>query len=355
MTDRTVLDLSYDDLVAFLEPLAVTAFRARQIWHALYHDLATSYDGITTLPTPLRAKLAEQLPFPALIQANRSTSRDRRTTKQLFRLQDDQTIETVQMEYATRRTVCISTQIGCAIGCPLCATGKGGFIRNLAVGEIVAQVLEAARAFRSQGRPLTHVVYMGMGEPFLNYDATLASLRILNDHNGFNLGARSFVVSTSGVVPAIDRFAHEEIQANLAVSLHAATDALRDRLVPINRRYPLKSLMNACQSYVDATHRRVTFEIALIDGVNDSREHAREVASLLRGMLCHVNLIPLNPVAGSPWQPTPRDQLDLWVDVLSNARIPVTVRVSRGSEIQAGCGQLRARRQTAKGSRRKRP
>jgi len=343
MAENTVLDLSFEELVSRVEGLDLPAYRARQIWHAVYQELASGYSGITTLPKGLRLRMADLLPFPATETVSAAESADRSTVKWLIRLHDGETIETVEMAYPDRGTICVSTQVGCAIGCPFCATGKGGFIRNLSAGEIVAQVLIGARNFKEQGRRLTNVVYMGMGEPFLNYEATIKSIRILNDHSGFGLGARGFTISTSGIVPGIERFADEGIQANLAVSLHAGNDRLRDRLVPINRRYPLSELIRACQSYVERTHRRITFEIALIDRVNDSIENAREVSSLLRGLLCHVNLIPLNPVKGTEFARSPNARIIKFEEVLSRAGIPVTIRDSRGVEIQAGCGQLRRR------------
>jgi 23S rRNA (adenine2503-C2)-methyltransferase len=226
--------------------------------------------------------------------------------------------------------------------CRICATGRGGFIRDLSAGEIVGQVLHAARDFQREGQQLTNVVYMGMGEPFANYDATLSSIRILNHRRGFNLGARSFTISTVGIVPGIARFAGEGLQVNLAISLHAANDDLRDRLLPINRTYPLDPLLRACRDYVERTNRRITFEVALIDGINDSPTHAIELADLLRGLLCHVNLIPFNPVSGLAWKRSPDERVGQFSKVLEKRGIPVTIRISRGVEIQAGCGQLRA-------------
>jgi len=343
MAERTVLDLSFAELAARIEGLGLPPYRAQQIWHAVYREVSPNYEGITTLPKDLRRRLADLLPFPKAETIAASKGDDGNTLKRLIRLGNEETIEAVEMVYPDRGTICVSTQVGCAIGCPFCATGKDGFIRNLATGEIVAQVLLGARSLKERGRRLTNVVYMGMGEPFLNYEATMKSIRILNDRDGFGLGARGFTVSTSGIVPGIERFTGEGIQANLAVSLHAGNDRLRDRLVPINRSYPLAELIRACRDYVDKTHRRVTFEIALIDRVNDSIDDARDVASLLRGLLCHVNLIPLNPVAGTGFARSPNERIRRFEEVLSQEGIPVTIRDSRGVEIQAGCGQLRRR------------
>ena len=343
MTRRTLYDLTLSELEADLKAAGHPAYRARQIWKGIYGDLAPTYDAITTLPTTLRKHLAESLPLDALSAVDRIVSEDQRTEKTLFRLHDEAAIETVAMTYEDRRTVCISSQVGCPMDCRLCATGRSGYVRNLSAGEVIAQVVEAARSFASSGARLTNVVYMGMGEPFANYDATLRSIRVLNDPQGFGLGARAFTVSTVGIIPAIDRFADEGIQANLAISLHAARDDLRDQLVPVNRRYPLDELMAACQRYLDKTHRRVTFEIALILGMNDAQSDAQDVVRLLSGLLCHVNLIPFNPVPGLNWRGTRPERVQAFAHVLQEAGIPTTVRISRGAEIQAGCGQLRAK------------
>ncbi len=347
MTEVTLLDLSYSAVQGHLEALGAPAYRAQQIWQAAYRDLATSYDDMTTLPASLRSELAERLPFVHPAAEAVQESRDRRTSKTLLRLADGEAVEVVAMRYEDRRTVCVSTQVGCGLGCEICATGRGGFTRDLSVGEIVGQVLHAARSVRRERHRLTNVVFMGMGEPFANYDATLDSIRLLNDSRGFGLGARSFTVSTVGIVPGIERLASEEIQVNLAVSLHAATDELRNRLLPINRTYPLDSLLRACREYAAKTRRRITFEVALIDEVNDSADHARRLADRVRGLLCHVNLIPFNPVPGCTWTRSPEEHVQRFSEVLEERGIPVTIRVRRGVEIQAGCGQLRARRSSA--------
>lgn len=343
MNIQSFFDLDRSELGRFMEDLGERSFRARQIWQGAYVDLAPSYDDITTLSKALRAALAKELPLGSLQVASAIESRDKRTRKSLFRLSDGETIEAVLMFYDVRRTICVSTQVGCAIGCAFCATGKSGFTRDLSAGEIVAQVLHFARDLASRGERITNVVYMGMGEPFLNYDAVMKSIRILNDHEGFNLGARSFTISTVGIVPGIERFTAENSQVNLAISLHAGDDQLRTRLVPINERYPLGSLMAACRDYVRKTHRRLTFEIALIDGVNDSTSDAQEIAKLISGMLCHVNLIPLNPIPGSIFRPSPRERVDAYEQKLTSAGITTTVRMGRGVNISAGCGQLRGR------------
>ena len=341
MSSRRILDLTWDELVTFLDDLGEPSYRANQIWHAVFRDLASSYDAISTLPQPLRARLSQDLPWTHLRPIDTRTSADGQTVKVVFELEDGETIETVVMRYAQRATACVSTQAGCAMACRFCATGRTGFRRHLQSGEIVAQVVAAARRLRDVESHLTNLVYMGMGEPLDNYDATLRSIHILNDDRGLAIGARSFTVSTVGIVPGIRRLAHEPIQLTLAVSLHTVDDALRDNLVPVNRRYPVDDVLQACREYVRATHRRITFEVALIAGVNDGDADAREMAARLRGILCHVNLIPFNPIPDAHWAPSPDDRAKAFAGLLQSNGIPASIRRSRGVEIQAGCGQLR--------------
>jgi 23S rRNA (adenine2503-C2)-methyltransferase len=345
MTELALLDLSFDELAGRMATLGCPAYRARQVWQAVFVDLAPGYDAMTTLPTELRLRLGEILPFVPCDVLDELVSPDGATRKSVLSLADGETIEVVSMEYPDRATVCVSSQVGCALGCPFCATGRGGFVRDLGPGEIVAQVLFAAREMRARNQHLSNVVFMGMGEPLANADAVMESIRRLNDPRGFGLGARAFTVSTAGVVPGIDRLARDALQVNLAVSLHAGEDALRDILVPLNRKYPLDELLAACRRYLAATHRRITFEVVLASGMNDRPRHARAVAERLSGLLCHVNLIPANSMPGRrdprPSQPA---AVGAYADILARSGIPTTVRASRGTEIAAGCGQLRARR-----------
>jgi 23S rRNA (adenine2503-C2)-methyltransferase len=344
-------DLTFEQLTQAVVGWGEPRYRAQQIWQAVYHDLATSPDAITTLPKPLRQKLTEAFTFAGLTPATTLTASDRRTRKTLFRLADGGAIEAVLMNYGDgggaeaqapapreRRTVCISTQAGCALGCVFCATGQMGFKRNLTTGEIVEQVLYYARGLKP--RPLTNIVIMGMGEPFLNYENTLTAVDILNSAEGFNFGERRVTISTVGIVPGIERFASEKRQINLAISLHAATDKLRSQLMPINRKYPLSALILAVRQYVETTRRRVTFEWALIKGVNDMPEQAEKLADLTAGMLAHVNLIPLNPSDGYAGAASTREHVAAFKSVLDERSVPCTVRVRRGVEISAGCGQL---------------
>jgi 23S rRNA (adenine2503-C2)-methyltransferase len=350
-----LLDLEWEDLQKLLADWGQPSYRTKQLWKWLYTNLVSSPDDMTNLPHDLRQRLGEETSAGCLTEIASQESRDLQTVKWLFELashldasqQRDAAgapqIETVLMSYRDRRTACISSQAGCGIGCSFCATGQMGLQRNLTSGEIIAQVLHVARILAQQEARLTNVVLMGMGEPLANYDATIAAVRRLTDSFGFNFGQRRITVSTVGLVPGIKRFTQEDLQVGLAVSLHAATDDLRSRLVPINQRYPLDELFAACREYVAQTKRRISFEWALIAGTNDGLDQARTLAERIQGMLCHVNLIPLNPTSAFSGRPAHSAQVQAFSDELSRHGIPNTVRVRRGIDIQAGCGQLRRR------------
>jgi 23S rRNA (adenine2503-C2)-methyltransferase len=338
-----LLQFSFAELQAQMAMWSEPRFRAQQIWKWIYQHLATTFDDMTNLPLALRERLARYYRLTPLTPLDEQVSEDGLTRKVLFSLPDGETIESVLMAYEQRQTVCVSSQVGCPIGCPFCATGQCGLTRDLTTAEIVAQPLYFARQLRGQDLSVTNVVLMGMGEPFLNYDAVWPAIERWNDHGGFDLGARRITISTAGHVPGIRRMAQEPLQVGLAISLHAADDALRDQLVPLNRAYPLTELLAACREYVSLTRRRITIEYALIDRVNDSIEQAEQLANLLEGLLCHVNLIPLNPTEGSTYRPSPPARVTQFQITLVERRIPVTVRLGRGIEIQAGCGQLRRR------------
>ncbi len=338
-----IYDLTLPELTAWVTAQGEPAYRGRQIWEGLYRHLWQQPEEFTTLPKRLRTALGDAFAFQPLEPAAVLTSTDGETHKTLFRLPDGVQIETVRMRYIRRRTLCISTQAGCAMGCAFCATGQMGLRRNLSAGEIVAQVLYYARWLRQSGERVTNIVFMGMGEPFHNYEATMRAIDILNHPQGFALGARRMTISTVGLVPQLRRFTRERRQVNLAVSLHAADDDLRSSLIPINRKYPLAMLLEAIREYLAATHRRVTFEWALIRDVNDDEAQARKLAALLRGMLAHVNLIPLNPTQGYAGKASSRQRARAFCDVLTQAGVPCTVRLRRGIDIQAGCGQLASR------------
>jgi 23S rRNA (adenine2503-C2)-methyltransferase len=338
-----IYDLSFEELSLFVEDMGEPRFRARQIWRWLYESYAPNFEVMTDLPASLRHKMDAIADLEILKPSLRLHSDDKKTTKVLFQMGDDNYLETVLMRYEKRRTLCISSQVGCAMGCVFCATGQMGYFRNLSAGEILAQVLYFARELAETGERVTNVVVMGMGEPLHNYENTLAAVNTLVDHNGFNLGARKITISTVGLVPAMRRYADEQRQTRLAVSLHAATDQERDRLIPINRRWPLAELMEACRYYIARTGRRITFEWALINGENDTREQANRLGTLIQGMLCQVNLIPLNPTEGYAGRPSSRGRVAAFQEELSRFGVRSTVRVRRGIDIQAGCGQLRDR------------
>ncbi|MEJ5313356.1 MULTISPECIES: 23S rRNA (adenine(2503)-C(2))-methyltransferase RlmN [Anaerolinea] len=341
MTEHPLIyDLDFETLQNTLIEWGEPAFRARQIWEGLYHSLWNQPEEFTNLPKSLRNRLAETFSFSHLTPVQTLESGDGETSKTLFQLPDSRSIETVLMRYKERRTLCISTQSGCAMGCVFCATGQMGFGRHLSSGEIVEQVVYFARQLKKIDEVVTNVVVMGMGEPFHNYDNTLKAIACLNHSEGFNLGARRFTISTVGLVPMIERFAQENHQINLAISLHAANDELRSSLLPINKKYPISVLMNAVRRYVAQTGRRVTFEWALIRDINDTPEHARELAQLLKGLLCHVNVIPLNPTQKYHGEATTRERAEIFCEILQKAGIPATIRLRRGIDIQAGCGQL---------------
>lgn len=343
----TRYDVDRDALAALLadEP----RYRVDQVWDGLYTQLADP-DRVTNIPKALRARLDDALPL-ALTPAAESISDDGNTVKWLWTLNGDAAVETVLMHYPDRATVCVSTQAGCAMACSFCATGQAGFERHLTVGEIVEQVIVAARAARP--RRLSNVVFMGMGEPLANYDATWGAVERI--HGALGLSARHLTISTVGLVPGIERLTAESLPVNLAVSLHAANDTLRDELVPINRRYPIARLLAACADYVDATHRRLSFEWAMIDGVNDSDGDADELAEVARSVRAHVNLIPLNPTPGYAVRGTPLARVRAFRDRLGERGVNATVRANRGTEIDAACGQLRANHEATPVTLRRRP
>jgi 23S rRNA (adenine2503-C2)-methyltransferase len=339
----SLYDLDLPTLQSLLQGWDQPGYRARQLWEWLYVHLADDFGEMTNLPLSLRERLAEETTIGTPTIAATQVSSDRLTRKDLLALADGATVEAVLMHYEARHTACISTQVGCAVGCAFCATGQAGFRRDLSSGEIIAQALHLARALRAQEERLSNVVLMGMGEPLLNYNASLAAVRRLIDPAGLNLGQRRITLSSVGIVPGIDHLAEEGLQITLAVSLHAATDALRDQLVPINRRYPLDEVFAACYRYATRTKRRVSFEWALIAGVNDSPQQAEALAARLIGLSAHVNLIPLNPTPAYAGRPPTQQSVTAFTAVLERHRVPYTMRLRRGIDIQAGCGQLRHR------------
>jgi 23S rRNA (adenine2503-C2)-methyltransferase len=353
MKPPALTDQPIASVTSVVTSLGEPAYRADQVLRWVYRRLAASFDEMTDLPQGLRRKLTAGFRLHTTETARELVSKDG-TVKTLFRLHDGKTVEAALMLYAAgagrpRTTVCVSTQVGCAIGCRFCATGRQGFERNLTPGEMIDQVLYFARRVNDQGEGtetrsghVTNVVFMGMGEPLANYGSLLQAIETLTSPKGFGSSPRGITVSTAGMVPQITQLAVDQPQVGLAVSLHAADNALRNDLVPLNRRYPLEELILACREYVRQTGRRITFEYILLAGVNDSLEQVRALARLVEGLNCHVNLIPANRMSGE-FQPPSRRVTLAFEQALREAGVNCTVRVSRGQDIDAGCGQLRSK------------
>jgi 23S rRNA (adenine2503-C2)-methyltransferase len=331
---RGPYDLTREDLGHYLADQP--AYRVDQVWRALY-DKGLRPDAMTNLPRVVGERLAAALPV-ALTERARQVSADGQTSKWLWAAADGAAVETVLMLYPDRATVCVSSQAGCAMNCSFCATGQAGFTRHLSTGEILEQVAAARR--RALPRRLSNIVFMGMGEPLANYDRVWAAIERIHDEMG--ISARHITVSTVGVVPGIRRLSHEKLPVNLAVSLHAANDELRNSLVPLGRKHPLDDLVEACRQYLTAKGRRLSFEWALISGVNDRHSDARELAAIARPLGAHVNVIPLNPTRGYGVRGTDKDGVRRFRDDLLRLGVNVTVRQNRGTDIDAACGQLAA-------------
>lgn len=337
-----LVGLTLEELEAFAVEMGEPRYRGRQLALWIYGRRAASAAQMTDLPQPVRRRLEELAAISRLSLVRLSDAAQDHTTKALLRLPDGATLETVLMRYDDgRRTVCVSTQVGCAMGCTFCATGLAGFVRNLSAGEITDQVLFLQQ---ETGERVTHVVFMGMGEPLANYDATRRAVHLLNAPYGVRIGMRHLTISTVGLVPQIRRLAQERLQLTLAISLHAATDELRSRLVPANRRWPIAEVLSAARQYAETTGRRVTFEYVLMAGVNDGEDDARRLARLLSGWGAHVNVIPWNPVHGTRFRRPPANAVSRFARVLRSGGISATVRLDRGVDIDAACGQLRRTR-----------
>jgi len=325
------------------ERLDLKPFQGKQIFQWIHQKKVFDFERMTNLSKELRARLAESCSAKQLELVNISSSpRATGTKKALFRLSDGETVESVLIRDKDRTTLCLSTQVGCAVKCSFCATGHSGYTRNLTAGEIVEQALYLL-ADEDLGDRSPNIVYMGMGEPFRNYDATMRSVRLLMSPDGLGIGARKITVSTVGEVKGIERFANEDWQVRLSVSIHAANDEKRTELIPLNKKFPIAKLKEAIRTYVDKTGRQVTFEWTLLDGVNDSQQDAKELAALAGSLKAHVNLIPYNPVSGLGYAPPPRERCVAFLDALETAGISATLRKEKGQDIDAACGQLRRR------------
>lgn len=340
MKKADILNMTPDELKGFLAGLGEPPYRAKQILEWVWHRGVSSFTEMTNLPASLRGRLNNAAVLGSLDRVASERSADG-TEKLLFSLADGQTVETVILPYDIGSSACISTQVGCRMGCLFCASGRPGFVRNLTAGEILAQVRAVRRVLQGRGQELKNMVLMGSGEPLDNWDSTIAFLEAVRDPLRLGMSVRHVTLSTSGLVPQIRQLAGLGWPLNLAVSLHAPDNALRNRIMPINKKYPLEELLPACDLYAKATGRRVTYEYVLIAGLNDGPGHARELTRLLNGRLCHVNLIPLNSVPELNLQPSPQAEVKMFRDILKNKGVNATVRRKMGADIAAACGQLR--------------
>ncbi len=343
--------LAPDELTAWAKEHGLPAYRARQVLDAVWRGRQGSFDDVLTLPASVREQLATAFRFDTMAETEVRLTDGALTEKAVHRLSDGLLVESVLMHYPARagarerHTLCISSQAGCAVGCPFCATGELGMERDLETAEIVDQVRAAQHRLAADDKHLTNIVFMGMGEPLMNLDRVLEAIEALNDPARFGLGARHITVSTSGVVPGIRRLTALGPQFTLAISIHAARNPLRDVLVPLNRRWPVEEVVGAAREHADATGRRVTYELTMIEGINDTDADADALAELLRGDLAHVNLIPMNQVAHTPWTGSPIPVVERFAERVRAAGIAVTIRFNRGTEIGAACGQLAAEQQ----------
>ena len=335
-------ELSDTQLEHTLITMGQPKFRAKQVVKWVYEKGVHDFEEMTNLPKALRETLKQSFCFGTLSIDLEQVSKDG-TCKRLYRLHDNKLVESVLMPYKDgRRTACISSQAGCAMGCTFCATGQMGFARHLSAEEIFEQAQRFSQELQQRGERLSNIVLMGMGEPFHNYKAVVEAIHLLKDRLG--IGARKITVSTVGLVPKIRAFAKEGLQVKLAISLHSTLDEERSAIMPINRKFPIEELMSACREFVDSTNRRITFEYALINGQNDTPEEATRLRNLLQGIMCHVNVIPLNPTAGFDGAPSDPVRIQTFIDILEAGNIPATIRVRRGIDIDAGCGQLKSKK-----------
>ncbi len=363
LNNPSILDLEKEDLNKIVAESGEKPYRAEQLWRSIYKECNLDFSEITTLSKNFRNFLSTKFRIGTLEKKIHINSIDSSTTKLLFGLNDGELIESVLMRYTSdygkkgRKTACISTQAGCALGCTFCATGQQGFRRNLTSGEIIEQVLqlqkialkedllEVEQGKRKKGeiQGITNIVYMGMGEPLANYKNTIKSVKNVIDNSGINIGSRHITISTVGLVPQIKKLSKEKLQINLAISLHAPDNKTRSETMPVNKRFPIEELIDVCHYYVEQTNRRIFFEYILLEDQNDSLSNAEKLGKLLNGLHCHVNLIPVNPTTNGVYGRTDDNANRLFQGVLKRFGIPSTIRVEKGIDINAGCGQLRER------------
>lgn len=346
---KDIMSMTCGELAEVFSGKGLPGFRAKQVYQWLHCRLAASYDEMTDLPKTLREQLAEEYPLNICTVAKKQVSAADGTVKFLYALHDGDYIESVVMKYKYGYTVCVSSQVGCKMGCAFCASTLGGFKRSLTAGEILSQVYTAQREL---GERVSHIVLMGMGEPLDNFDNVMRFIELVTDEKGLNLSMRNISLSTCGVVPKIEELMKKKLQLTLSISLHAADSGLRSKIMPINKKYDVDELLAVCRRYAAETSRRISFEYSMLAGVNDSDECARLLASKLRGMLCHVNLIPVNEVEESPFKPSSPERIERFTEILAGSGITATVRRKLGSDIEASCGQLR-RKMNKKGDKSK--
>ena len=355
---EVIYNLTKEQISELLEKNSFPKYRASQLWRYLYKNDVNNFEEMSNISTPLIHFLKMNFFIGSVKEIRNIISKDKSTYKSLFSLKDGQNVESVLMNYPSddhrkpRKTICISSQVGCALGCTFCATGQQGFTRHLSSGEIVSQVLyykqldnngffdQVLDKPEKSYKGIKNIVFMGMGEPLANYENTIKAIRILNDDKGANFGARNITVSTVGLVPQILKLADEKIQINLAVSIHAPDNQTRSQTVPINKRYPIEMLIDACREYIRKTNRKIFFEYVLLKGQNDTLDHANKLGILLKNLLCHVNLIPVNPTSKSDFFRSETEDIKSFQNKLSSYAIPSTVRMEKGIEVSAGCGQL---------------
>ena len=338
-----IFDLERQDVIDRIKGWGEPSYRAKQVWDGLYKQYWSHPSQFTNLPLHFHQTLEKEFIFQSLVPDTILDSKDGETTKTLFTTRDGLGIEAVLMRYAKRNTICISTQAGCAMGCTFCATGQMGFVRNLSHGEIISQTVHAARVMRRSGKRLSNIVFMGMGEPMHNYENVISAVNTIIDPKLLSIAARKVTISTIGIIEGINKLAEEKIQVGLAVSLHGTNDEERRDLIKAASKWNLSDLIRSCKNYFKKTGRRVTFEWALIEGVNDSEAAAKNLVRLLKGLPCHLNVIPLNPTDNYDGKPSSKERIKVFVNLLNSAGIITTVRMRRGIDIAAGCGQLKAK------------
>lgn len=333
-----IKSMTQEEMSEAFDELSLPKFRAKQVYEWIHKHLASDYSEMTNIPAALKETLNEKYPLNACKIVRKQVSRLDGTVKYLFSMHDGDYIESVVMKYKYGYTICVSSQVGCKMGCAFCASTLGGFKRSLEAGEMLSQIYTAQKDL---GERISHIVLMGMGEPMDNFENVMRFIALVTDEKGLNLSMRNISLSTCGVVPKIKELLDKKLQLTLSISLHAPNNEIRNRIMPVNKRYPIEELLGICRKYADETSRRISFEYSMISGVNDSDECARQLASQLKGMLCHVNLIPINEVAESPFKPSSAERIEKFVEILGRSGITATVRRKLGSDIDASCGQLR--------------